>query len=41
VGDLVEVRSYALSGATLAQGQARVWGRVRWFPMVLHGRVRR
>jgi hypothetical protein len=38
VGDLVEVRSYALSGATLAQGQARVFGRVRWLPMVLHGR---
>jgi hypothetical protein len=37
VGDRVEVRSYAITGAELARGQARVFGRVRWLPMVLEG----
>jgi hypothetical protein len=41
VGALVEVRSYSIGGATLSLGQARVFGRVRWLPMVLEGRPRR
>jgi len=39
-GDGVRVRVWGGDGAELGRGEAAVFGRVRYLPMVLHGRVR-
>ena len=39
-GDGVRVRAWAVSGAEIGRGEAPVFWRVRYFPMILHGRLR-
>lgn len=39
-GDGVRLRVWGVSGAELGRGEAVVFGAVRYFPMILHGRLR-
>ena len=39
-GDRVRVKIYGAGGVELGRGESQVFGRTRYLPMVLHGKVR-